>query len=89
MCQRTRRYFLLGHRNLGVGMKRVGVAVGFAFLVLLTAQCFTNSAYADTPKFPPLTIQEDDAVPEIAKYKELYERVTASEQESECFCQRR
>jgi hypothetical protein len=60
-------------------MKRVGLALGFAFLVILASQCFTNSAYADTPKFPPLTIQEDDAVPEIAKYKEMYERVTASD----------
>lgn len=61
-------------------MKRVVLAVGFAFLVILASQCFTNSAYADTSKFPLLTpIQEDNAVPEIAKYKELYERVTASD----------
>jgi hypothetical protein len=61
-------------------MKRVGLAVGFAFLILVASQCFTDPAYADAPNFPPLTpIQEDDAVPEIAKYKELYERVTASD----------
>ena len=61
-------------------MKRVGLAVGFAFLVLVASQCFTDPAYADAPNFPPLTpIQEDDAVPEIAKYKELYERATASD----------
>jgi hypothetical protein len=61
-------------------MKRVGLAVGLAFLALLASEWFANSAFAETPKPPPLTaIQEDDAVPEIAKYKNLYGRVTASD----------
>ncbi len=61
-------------------MKRVGLAVGFVFLALVASEWFANSAFAETPKPPPLTsIQEDDAVPEIAKYKRLYERVTASD----------
>jgi hypothetical protein len=61
-------------------MKRIGLAVTLALLALVASEWIIGSAHAETAIIPPLTpIQEDDAVPEIAEVRKVYQRVTASD----------